>query len=218
MKIVCIVPIKLMSQRLPNKMLLPLGDKKLCQHIFDTLNNVKKYIDIDIYCYCSDDTITKYLPSGVTFLKREKELDSNETKGYDIYNSFIQKIDANIYILCHATSPFIHSKSILQGINKIIDENYDSAFSVSKIQTFSWFKNHPLNYDFTNVIKTQDIEPVYYETSAFYIFKKEIFTKYKRRIGFNPFKVETNRIESIDIDEQDDYDLAVKICPNNLCY
>ena len=47
------VPIKLNSQRLPNKMLLTLGDKLLCQHIFFTLLEVKKQIECEIYCFCS---------------------------------------------------------------------------------------------------------------------------------------------------------------------
>ena len=32
--------------------------------------------------------------------------------------------------------------------------------------------------------------------------------KHGRRNGFNPYFVETNRIESIDIDELEDYNLA----------
>jgi CMP-N-acetylneuraminic acid synthetase len=205
------VPIKLNSQRLPNKMLLPLGDKLLCQHIFDTLLEIKKIIDCNIYCYCSDENIIQYLPNGINFLKRYNSLDSNETKGITIYKSFIEKIDGDIYCLCHATSPFIKKESIINGLNKIIKEKYDSSFSVSKIKTFTWYKNKPLNYDFENVVKTQDIEPIFYETSAFYIFKKEILEKYNRRIGFNPYMIETNRIESIDIDEYEDYELAKSI-------
>ena len=205
------VPIKLKSQRLPNKMLLPLGNKLLCQYIFDTLLEVKKIIDCNIYCYCSNESIIEYLPNGINFLKRDISLDSNETKGMTIYKSFIEKIDGDIYCLCHATSPFIKKESIINGLNKVIYENYDSSFSVSKIQTFSWYKNKPLNYDFNNIIKTQDIEPVFYETSAFFIFKKNILEKYNRRIGFNPFMIETNRIESIDIDEYEDYELAKSI-------
>lgn len=42
MKVVAFVPIKLNSQRLPNKMFLTLGDKKICQYIFDILLEVKK--------------------------------------------------------------------------------------------------------------------------------------------------------------------------------
>ena len=51
--------IKLESSRLPNKMLLPLGDKILCQHIFYTFK-CKKKLDIDIYCFCSDNKIIEY--------------------------------------------------------------------------------------------------------------------------------------------------------------
>ena len=44
--------------------------------------------------------------------------------------------------------------------------------SVSHIQTFTWYKNTPINYNLDNVVRTQDIKPVFWETSAFYIFKK----------------------------------------------
>jgi CMP-N-acetylneuraminic acid synthetase len=216
MKIVCFVPIKLNSQRLPNKMLLPLGDKLLCQHIFYTLLKVKKEINIEIYCFCSNEKIKEYLPNDVLFLKRDDKLDSDQTLGIEIYTSFVNKIDSDIYILCHATSPFITSDSIISGINKILYENYDSACSVSRVQTFCWYKNKPLNYDLKNVIKTQDITPIYWETSAFYMFKKEMLVDEKRRIGDNPYLIETNRIESIDIDEKEDYDLALKIANDKL--
>jgi len=206
------VPIKLNSQRLPNKMMLPLGDKMLCQHIFHTLLEVKKIIDCDIYCFCSDEHIKDYLPEKIIFLKRDSSLDKNETKGIEIYKSFLNIInDGDIYVLCHATSPFIKKESILKGLKEIIDNDHDSALSVSKIQTFCWYKNNTLNYDFDNVVRTQDIDPVFWETSAFYMFKKNILLGLNRRIGYNPYFVETNRIESIDIDEKEDYDLARKI-------
>ena len=41
-----------------------------------------------------------------------------------------------------------------------------------------------LNYKFENVIRTQSIEPIYWETSAFYIFKKEILEKYNNIKSF----------------------------------
>lgn len=214
MKVVCFVPIKFNSQRLPKKMFLSLGNKKLCQYIFDILLKVKKKINLDIYCYCSDEKIINFLPKNIKFLKRDKSLDTDKTKGIDIYKSFINKIDSDIYCLCHATSPFIKPENIIKGINKLILEDYDSSFTVSRIQTFSWYKNKPINYSLENVVRTQEIEPIFWETSAFYIFKKEIFKKYSRRIGFNAFMIETDKIESIDIDTKDDYELAKKIILN----
>jgi CMP-N-acetylneuraminic acid synthetase len=210
------VPIKLNSQRLPNKMLLTLGDKLLCQHIFFTLLEVKKQIDCEIYCFCSNENIKKYLPKGIIFLKRDVSLDKNETKGIDIYKSFIEKVnDGEYYVLCHATSPFIKKESIIEGINSMLKKGHDSALSVSKVQTFCWYQNKPLNYDLENIVRTQEIEPVFWETSAFFMFKKNILINKNKRIGNNPYFVETDRIESIDIDELQDFELAEKIRNNS---
>ena len=211
MKISIFVPIKLNSQRLPNKMRLPIGKKLLCQHIFDTLLEVKKSINVNIYCFCSDDEIKKYLPGEIIFLRRNKSVDTNKTKGIDIYKSFVNLVDADVYGLVHATSPFIKANSIITGLQKVINENYDSSFSVSEIKTFCWYNNKPLNYNLKNIVRTQEINPIYWETSAFYIFKRNVILDHNRRIGFNPFMVETDRIESIDIDTREDFDLAIKI-------
>ena len=198
------------------KNLISICTFKEAENLKELLPAIRKYeINADIYCYCSDEKIKDYLPDNVIFVKRSNNLDKNETKGIDIYTSFVEKITSDIYCLCHATSPFLKKYSIINGINNIINGKYDSALSVSKIQTFVWYKNNPLNYELNNIKRTQDISPIYYETSAFYAFKKEIIINKKRRIGENPYFVITNRIESIDIDEKDDYDLAVNIINNS---
>lgn len=210
-RVVAFVPIKLTSQRLPGKMLLPLGgQKKLCQHIFDTLLEVKKRMaNIDVYCFCSDPAIQRLLPAGVRFLRRSEALDTSETKGLSIYKAFVRAVPADVYLLAHATSPFVKAASIELGLRKVLEDGYDSAFAVAKIQTFCWFRNQPLNYSPDNVIRTQEIEPVIYETSAFYIFTPATMAL-GRRVGRRPFLVETDRLEAIDVDEQADYDLAVQ--------
>ena len=119
--------------------------------------------------------------------------------------------DGDIYVLCHATSPFIKKESIISGLKAMLDKGHDSALSVSRVQTFCWYKNKTLNYDLNNIVRTQDIEPIIWETSAFFMFEKHILQNMNRRIGKNPYFVETDRIESIDIDEKEDYDLALKL-------
>lgn len=208
MKVVAFVPIKFNSQRLENKNILPLGKYPLCWYIFETLKQVK-HID-KIYVYCSDDRIVKYIPNDITFLERPKNLDENETKGLEIYNSFVNTIPADVYILAHATSPFIRSFSVQKGLDCILSNKYDSAFSVQQMKTYGWYKNEPLNYELDNIIRTQNLEPLLLETSAFYIFNKSVIQN-GRRIGMLPLMVITDRIESIDIDEVDDYRLAQAI-------
>ena len=93
--------------------------------------------------------------------------------GEEIYDAFTKEVDADVYMLAHTTSPFIKEETIATAINKVTSREHDSAFSAQKIQTFTWFKGKPLNYNLKKIPQTQKIEPVYVETSAFYIFRKE---------------------------------------------
>lgn len=209
MKIVAFVPLKMNSQRIPHKNILPIGRHPLCWYICNSLMKIEE-ID-ETYVYCSDMTICQYIPSNILFIKRPIWLDEDEVKGFDIYKEFIGQVNADIYILAHATSPFISADSIKNALMQVVTQGYDSAFSAQKIQTFAWYKEQPINYVLNNVPRTQEIEPVWIETSGFYIFTKEIFTKYKRRIGFHPYIQEVEGIEAIDIDERKDYDLACRL-------
>lgn len=208
-KVVALVPIKLNSQRLPHKNILPIGGKPLSYHILNSLKNIPN-ID-EVYVYCSNEKIKNYIPKDVTYLERDSYLDGDLIKGFDIYESFINKVDADIYILAHTTSPFLKSSTIENALDHVLEGEYDSAFSAQKIQTFAWYDGKPINYDINDVPRTQDMNPIYIETSGFFIFKKEIFTKYRRRIGFKPYIQVVDSMEAIDIDTKEDYDFACKI-------
>lgn len=209
MKVVAFVPIRLNSKRVVGKNLKMLGGKPLMCYILDTLANIKK-ID-EVYVYCSQESIKEYLPEGVKFLKRPEYLDRDETLGKEIYEEFTKTIDADIYILAHTTSPFMKQETLENALDKIVNDGYDSAFSCEKIQTFTWYDGKPLNYDLKEIPRTQTIEPVYVETSAFFMFKRDIWKVHKQRIGFKPYMAQVDKIEGVDIDWPEDFDFAEKI-------
>lgn len=209
MKTVAFVPIRLNSKRVAGKNLKMLGDKPLMCYILDTLTNVK---DIDeVYVYCSQEKIKEYLPVGVKFLKRPEFLDRDETLGKEIYEEFTKTIDADVYVLAHTTSPFMKVGTVENALKKITNEDYDSAFSCEKIQTFSWYNGKPLNYDLKEIPRTQTIEPIYVETSAFFMFKRDVWKIHKQRIGFKPYFALVDKIEGVDIDWPEDFEFAEKI-------
>ncbi len=49
------------------------------------------------------------------------------------------------------------------------------------------------------------------ETSAFYVFRRELMVEYGRRIGFNPRVAEVTDLETVDIDEPEDYKMAKRM-------
>lgn len=206
MKVAAYATIKLNSERVPHKNIQPIGSKPLCYHILNTALKVKE-ID-DVYVYCSDDKVTDYMPAGAKFIKREAWLDGAQIRAKDTYTAFINDVDADIYIAMCTTSPFTKKETLENALNKVLYEGYDSAFTAKRMQTFAWYKGKPINYDPCDVPRTQDMEPVYIETSAFFIFKKELWTEHGRRIGFNPYIQEVDEIEGIDIDTMDDLKFA----------
>ena len=93
-------------------------------------------------------------------------------------------------------------------LRKVVSGEYDSAFSAEKIQTFAWYEGRPLNYSPENIPRTQTIEPVYIETSAFFIFPRALWTGRHRRIGDRPYMAVVDRIEGLDIDYPEDFTMA----------
>lgn len=207
MKIIAVIPMKLNNERLPNKNTNKFDNgKSLCYYIFNTLLQVKG-LD-DIYVYCSNPKIKDYIPNGIKYLKRKESLDTSETKMNEVLKCFAEDVCADIYLMTHATAPFVRAESIEAALNKVKSGEYDSALAVQKVQEFLWKDGEPFNYELNNIPRTQDLPALYSETSGFYIYKKEIISEHNRRIGFKPYLKELSKIESIDIDEQEDFDIA----------
>ena len=209
MKTVAFVPIRLNSRRVEGKNLRLLGGRPLMTYILDTLRDCER-ID-ETYVYCSDPDIARHLPDGVKFLRRDPALDSDSTLGEEIYDAFTREVDADIYVLAHATSPFIRRATVDDAVARVGCGEYDSAFSAERIQTFAWYEGRTLNYSPERVPRTQDLEPVFVETSAFFEFRREVWRDMRRRIGLRPYMAVTDRIESMDIDYPDDFRLAEAI-------
>lgn len=206
MRIVSIMPIKLQNERLPGKNTKLLGDKPLLQYELLSLKETE-LID-NIYVYCSDEAVRPYLPEGVTFLKRPASLDLPTSNFSQIFENFSNTVDADIYVYAHATAPYITVDTMKQCIEAVTSGAYDSAFCAVKIQDFLWENGEPLNFDATNVPRSQDLNPIYRETSGVYVFTKEVFQTYHRRIGKKPFVKEVSFRESVDINNPEDFDLA----------
>ena len=206
MKIVAMVPIKLKNERLPGKNTMILGGKPLIAHMLETLSKIKK-ID-KTYVFCSDLKINEYIDTDAVFLERSKTLDLQTATFNDIFDSFRSKIRADIYVVAHATSPFVKESTIDACINAVLNCGHDSAFTAIAMREFFWRNGQPMNFDPKNIPRTQDLEPLYCETSGAYVFKSEVYENSRRRIGENPFIAEVSVREAVDIDYKEDFEFA----------
>lgn len=214
MKTIAIMPIKLNNERLPGKNTMELAGKPLLQH--QLLATQQTGLADEIYVYCSDEAVCPYLPDGVRFLKRPAELDLPTSNFTQIFSSFSSSMPADIYVYVHATAPFISPETITECIEAVQSGEYDSAFCAVKIQDFLWKDGEPLNFDATNVPRSQDLDPIYRETSGVYVFTKDVFEICHRRIGKKPYIKEVSLKEAIDINNPEDFHLAEAMVNINL--
>lgn len=207
MKTIAVVPMKLNNRRLPQKNTKCFTNgKPLCHYILTTLLKTEG-ID-EVYVYCSNPDIQNFIPMGVKYLQRATRLDRDITKMNEVLHCFANEVSADIYVMTHTTSPFIKKESIEKGLNAVKSGKYDSSFAATKLQDFLWKDGKPFNYELDNIPRTQDLPAFYKETSGFYIYKNSVMTELNRRIGNNPFIVEIGEIESVDIDEIEDFIIA----------
>lgn len=207
MKTVVLLPIKLNNQRVPGKNTKTFSDGTPLMTLIQKACLDAKKVD-EIYVYCSNEAVKEYILPGVKFLKRPDFLDTDKANSNDIIREFIKTVDADIYVETHATGPFTKSESIDACVEAVATGEYDSAFLAKRIQEFLWQNGTAMNFDIQHFPRTQDLVPIYSEAPGAYVFTKETFEKYDRRVGMKPYIHEISEIESRDIDYPEDFEIA----------
>lgn len=215
MKVVALVPIKLNNERTPGKNTKKLSDgTPLIQCI---LKSLMKCCEVDdVYVYCSREEIKEYLIPGVNYLKRDAKFDTAQANVNEMFYTFSTEIDADIYVLAHATAPLLAPESIDKGVAEVKSGKYDSAIAVRKMQEFIWKDGKAFNYNPDFIPRTQDLEPLFVETTGLYIFTKKVIQERRSRIGKTPYMLEVSPIEATDINNPIDFEIADAIYTNIL--
>ena len=217
MKITLLLPMKGHSERVPNKNLKIFNGKPLFHAIVDKLLT-SKYISKVIINTDSDliaDSARNTYRDFIKINKRPKEIQGDFISMNKIIEFDLNNSKSDIYIQTHSTAPLISIKSLDLAIEKMLEKShvYDSIFSVTRVQTRFYDKSgNPFNHNPNELLRTQDLEPLFEENSNFYIFTKDSFKNAKnKRIGLKPLMFEIDKIEAIDIDEPSDFIIAEAI-------
>ena len=211
MKTIAIIPARGHSKRLPNKNTKLLAGIPLLVH---SINYAKEHDFIDAIYVSTDNKDIKNiaLEHGVLVIDRPQELSGDLEPTVTALKHVLESIDGAIenVILLQPTNP-LRSKHLLTEAFRLFNKKkYDSLFTVSRNhQKFGTIENDefkPFNYSIGQ--RSQDLEPLYFENGLLYITKvtnilnNEIITE-------KAFPLIVDHLfASIDIDTQEDFDLA----------
>ncbi|MCF6279730.1 MAG: acylneuraminate cytidylyltransferase family protein [Flavobacteriaceae bacterium] len=210
-KNIVIIPARGGSKRLPNKNIKLLGNKSLIAHSIEYAQNS----GINDIVVSTDDEHIKIIAHkyGVFVQNRPKHLATDISPTIDTLKYVIENLEDNYenVILLQPTNP-LRPKNLLVDALRLFDQNdYDSLMAVTRNhQKFGKIIDNkfvPYNYEIGQ--RSQDLEPLYFENGLLYITKSTIIEQGKI-LGENNFTMITNHsFSSIDIDTQEDFDLAV---------
>lgn len=210
-RVTALVPIKDHSERVKGKNFREFCGKPLYQHILETLD--RTYAVDEIVVNTDSPRVLLEAPrlSGkIRVIERPEALrgdlvSMNKVIAYDLTQS-----DAAIYLQTHATNPLLRPETLASALKRFVEqEEHDSLFSVNEFHSRFYFADgRPVNHDPENLIRTQDLPPIYEENSCLYVFTKESFAAKQRRIGTNPLLFPTPVMESVDIDNEFAFRLA----------
>lgn len=211
-----LLPMKGHSERVPNKNICLLSNKPLFFHILQSLlasHYIKKVI-INTDSEQISKLATNEFGQSVEISWRPEELRGDFVPMNKIIEYDLRDAGPDQHFLqTHSTNPFLKTTTIDKAIEyyfeKLASGEADSIFSVTEIHSRLYDNNlQPLNHDPRELIRTQDLKPVYEENSNFYLFSKGSFLKTKARIGQKPGVFTTEPLERIDIDTPQDWKLA----------
>jgi CMP-N-acetylneuraminic acid synthetase len=210
-KFIALVPMKAHSVRVKNKNIRNMAGIPLYHYILRTLEKCKSISEIYV------DTDSEIIKKGilknfknVKIIDRPEHLRGDDISMNQIIEYDLSRIEGEYFLQTHCTNPLIKTETIERAIEFFIAHpEYDSLFAVKRMQKRYYdSKGNPINHDVRKLINTQDLDPLYEEASAVYLFTRKSFEKFKNRIGERPYMFEINPEEAIDIDEEFDFKLV----------
>ena len=217
MKINCFLPCRKGSERVPKKNI-----KHFANIEFGLIEiKLKQLLACDgikqIFLSTNDEEILEFASSFSTdklvVHKRCEELSSSSTSTDDLISHALDLIPKGHILWTHVTSPFVTASdydNVIEQYSLALKEGYDSLMSTNLIHGFLWNTQGPINYDRNREKwpRTQTIKPIHEINSAVFLNSTENYKMYNDRIGKNPYLYPMNKIQSFDIDWEEDFKIA----------
>jgi CMP-N-acetylneuraminic acid synthetase len=227
-KIISLIPAKQNSYELKRKNFLKLNGLSLFE--ISILSSIKSKKISETFI-SSDSRIiekksTKY---KINFIKRAKKLSNKTALANEVILDFLKKIRKTIdlenliLVYLQPTSPFRNHRHIDKAL-KLFSKSLARTL-VSVNENKNYFKSLKMSEPYLKPIRPksfndnrQNFEKIYQPNGALYIFYASDFIK-KKKINFSKtLGFVMNNVESIDIDNKEDYEFAKTLSKKKLIY
>jgi N-acylneuraminate cytidylyltransferase len=213
MGILALIPARGGSKGIPKKNLRLMNGKPLIAYAIENAKKSKYIRDVFVTTDSKEiEEVSKLY--GAAVIKRDNELSSDlVTLDPVIYHAMLkaEKETGKFYdavITLQPTSPLLNVETLDSAIEYFISGNFETVISVVNKPHLAWgVKDSELVPLYSERKNRQELPPQYLETGAFVISKRNVVVP-ESRIGSKTSVYEISEVESIDIDDRNDWLLA----------
>lgn len=201
--VLCLIPARGGSKRIPGKNLVTLGGKPL---IAWTIECVKEagftpYVSTDSEAIAS---ISKAY--GAEVIDRPPDLASDTSSSEAVAKHALQQVPADVLVLLQPTSPFRTSQTILKALDMF---NGNPVVTVNKVEHQDW------HYQLSRDGMLLELPGIYRLNGCVYVVGSKYLQTYKS-FTFMSRALELDERESVDIDTLADLDRARQMAGEKL--
>ena len=203
-----LIPVRAGSERVKNKNIKPFAGTSLLEIKINQLLRIDKVDEVCVNSEC-DEMLEIASKLGATPVKRDPFFATSSVPMNDVYEDFAKNIDADHVLYTNVTSPLVSDKTYIDCIDKYFSlTDHDSLNTVTLLKENLWLDGKPINYDPSSHPRSQDLPDIVYLNFAISIIPRKLMLRHKNIIGRKFFPYILGKIESVDIDDIDDFDLA----------
>jgi CMP-N-acetylneuraminic acid synthetase len=211
--LIALLPMKGHSERVPNKNLRDFCGRPLYHRMTESLLSSRYVTEVaintDSQAIAAD--ARKHF-ERIRIIERPDAIRGDFVSMNTIIAHDLSVLRGEHFLQTHSTNPLLTTGTVDRAIEAYFEslDRYDSLFSVTRLQTrLYWNDGSPINHNPAELLRTQDLPPVFEENSNLYVFSRSSFSRAgQKRIGKTPLMFEMDRLEAVDIDEEADFRVA----------
>jgi CMP-N-acetylneuraminic acid synthetase len=218
--VTALVPMKGQSERVPGKNVRDLCGKPLLFWTLDALHRSRRIgqVVVDTDDDHIAELVTDHHPETLV-IRRPVRLRGGRVTGNRLTEWALTKLEGEHFLQTHCTNPLLTSNTIDRAIDAYFAgvNDHDSLFGVTEHHVRLYDADGvPVNHEPSQLARSQDLEPLYEDNSNLYVFSRRSFADAAGRIGRRPQMFPMSRLEAVDIDYEDDFELAEALMARRL--
>lgn len=215
-----VIPVREGSSRIEKKIFLPFGEDMM---LLDwKIEQVKAAHPAEKILVSSNSEVVRAVAEGrgVRYHQRSDYLSEGHAASFsEVITGIVEAVETShfawVTVVVPLMSPADYRNSFLAYKENLIENrNYDSLCTVNSLQEYFWDDRGPLNYraDANHTI-SQELPRYYRVTNGLYMRDRESALRDGYFLGPNPYKFEVGMLAGVDIDYNEQYEVAKALLP-----